>query len=377
MHKNVGLYLHIPFCQRKCEYCDFYSVTQLNAMDNFVDAVIEEIKLRSPDHHTEEFSTIFWGGGTPSLLSPEQLSKIWQAIHRHFNINKHGEFTIEVNPGTLANSKLSDLRSLGFNRLSMGVQSFNPAELQFLGRLHSVDEVYESFRNARLAGFNNINIDLMTAFPGITPDSFLNSLQQSLELAPEHISCYTLIFEPGTGFHKRMLNGELNPLSEDEEVTYYTLAQQVLGGYGYNQYEVSNFAKENQYICQHNLIYWKHQPYLGLGPSAHSFYQNRRSANRGALQAYIKSLRKKQLPVDFQETLSTEDLMFEYLFLNLRLREGISLNDFKQKFAIDFLQKFDSTIRQLSENGFIESNDNYVRLTNKGWLLADTVATHL
>jgi len=376
MKEHAGLYIHVPFCQQKCEYCDFYSITRLDQVEEFVEALLAEIALRAAEFREQVFQTVFFGGGTPSLLSEEQLERIWQALQANFRIDPGGEFSIESNPGTLTREKLAHFHALGFNRLSMGVQSFNPAELRFLGRIHSVEEVRENFRNAREAGFRNVNLDLMTAFPGLTPESFRYSLEQALALAPEHLSCYTLIFEPGTVFYKKMRSGELNPLNEDEEAAYYELAREMLEAHGYCQYEISNFARGRERLCRHNLVYWEHRPYLGLGPSAHSFYRKVRWANKRSLTIYIKSLQKGQLPLDFREELSPEQLMFEYTFLGLRLREGLDTGEFRQRFGMDFREKYHSAIRKLAENELVEWRDQYLRLSPKGWLVADTVASY-
>ncbi len=374
MNEHAGLYIHVPFCRQKCEYCDFYSITRLEQVEEFVEALLAEIALRAAEFREQVFQTVFFGGGTPSLLSEEQLERIWRALQANFQIDPGGEFSIESNPGTLTLEKLIHFRALGFNRLSMGVQSFNPAELRFLGRIHSVEEVRENFRNAREAGFRNVNLDLMTAFPGLTGESFRYSMEQALALAPEHISCYTLIFEPGTVFYKKMRSGELNPLNEDEEAAYYELAREMLEAHGYCQYEISNFARGREHLCRHNLVYWEHRPYLGLGPSAHSFYRKVRWANKRSLTIYIKSLQKGQLPLDFREELSPEQLMFEYTFLGLRLREGLDTGEFRQRFGMDFQEKYRSAIRKLAENELVEWRDQYLRLSPRGWLVADTVA---
>jgi oxygen-independent coproporphyrinogen-3 oxidase len=376
MKEHTGLYVHIPFCEKKCEYCDFYSITQLDQIDSFVNALLTEIALRAPEFQDTVFYTVFLGGGTPSILQKKHIEQIWRAIYTHFRIAPEGEFSIESNPGTLSYDKLSLFREFGFTRLSMGVQSFNPSELTFLGRIHTVEEVYQNFTNARNAGFSNINIDLMTAFPGITHKSFCHSLEQTLHLNPEHISCYTLIFEPGTVFYKKMQRGDMQPLNEDEEAAYYEIAREILEPQGYQQYEISNFARGFDHACRHNLIYWKHRPYLGLGPSAHSFFRNTRFANKRSLPAYLKSLAKNELPLDFREELSPEQLMFEYTFLSLRLREGVDLNDFRQRFGTDFGKKYHSAIRRLTENKLIEFDDRVLRLSKEGWIVADTVAVY-
>jgi oxygen-independent coproporphyrinogen-3 oxidase len=374
--QGAGLYVHVPFCEQKCEYCDFYSLTQLEHIEAFTTALLREIELRSPQFAEVTFTTVFLGGGTPSLLSPAQLKRIWQHLHDHFSIHPDAECSIESNPGTLSFEKLATYRALGLNRLSMGVQSFNPDELNFLGRIHTVEDVYENMENARKAGFGNINIDLMTAFPGITTESFLNSLNCARKLQPEHIACYTLIFEPGTVFFKRMQRGELKPIGEDEEAGYYEMAADILAKAGYMQYEISNFASGEDYICRHNLAYWRHQPYLGLGPSAHSFHCNERFANPRSLAIYLKQLRNGVLPENFRERLSEKDLKFEYLFLNLRLKDGMALREYYQRFGSDFLIEFEKPVKHLLNEQLIELSATHLRLSPKGWLIADEIATY-
>ena len=371
---EAGLYIHIPFCEKKCDYCDFYSITHLKQIDGFLQALQNEIEIRAQYFKNYTFKTMFWGGGTPSLLNEKQITQILGSLKLNFHFNDEAEITIEANPGTLTSSKLYFLKKLGFNRLSLGAQSFNPQELNFLGRIHSVNEIYKSYNDARDAGFSNINIDLMTAFPGITFKSFKNSLSKAVQLKPEHISCYTLIFEPGTIFYKKMQRGELMPMDDDEEASYYEIASKILQANGYLHYEISNFSLGEKYICKHNLGYWEHKTYIGLGPSAHSFFQNQRQANKRSLLIYINELKKGNLPIDFQENLSEEDLVSEYIFLNLRLRRGINLNDFQNRFGRDYIKKFISKIQYLSDNKLIEANDHYLKLTDRGWMLADSIA---
>ena len=376
MQTTAGLYIHVPFCPSKCEYCDFYSVTQLELVESYVEALLTEMELRAPRVNHLSFRTVYIGGGTPSLLTESQLERIREALFRHFHILPDSEFTIEANPGTLSPNKLIFFRNSGINRLSMGVQSFHHRELAFLGRIHTVTEVIENFYHAREAGFSNINIDLMTAFPGISETSFRKSLQEAIKLAPEHISCYTLIFEPGTVFYKRMQKGEMEPLSDDEEAGYYALASETLGVYGYLQYEISNFARGEEFVCQHNLIYWNYQPYLGLGPSAHSFFMTRREANKRSVVGYIKDVTAGKLPVDFAEELTPEQQMFEYLFLRLRLRDGIDMNAFEQRFGVSFLDKYNEPLHRLMSENLVEQEGQYLRLSEKGWMVADFVSTY-
>ena len=371
-----GLYIHVPFCEQKCEYCDFYSLTQVDMIEHFVQALLIELELRAPEWAEDTFQTVFFGGGTPSLLSPAQMARIWQKIRDRYHIAPTAECSMEANPGTLNRDNLRAFREVGFNRLSLGVQSFNPEELQFLGRIHSVAAVLDNFANARRAGFDNINIDLMTAFPGITRASFAESLRQALVLMPEHIACYTLIFEPGTVFYKRMLRGELTPMADEEEAGYYQFAAEALGSHGYQQYEVSNFSLGKVHRCRHNLTYWQHRRYIGFGPSAHSFDGQSRFANQRSLLAYLKKLPARQLAEDFRETLSQEQLSFEYVFLNLRLREGVRLDTFRDKFGGDLADYYPQPIAKLLAAELINMDAQRMRLTKKGWMLADEIAAY-
>ena len=375
MH-DAGLYLHIPFCERKCGYCDFYSVTTLESREEFINGLLTEINLISPNFQHLKFDTIFIGGGTPSLLSGRQLARIWDALHKYFSISAEGEFTIEANPGTLDLAKLRDIREIGFNRLSMGAQSFSPEDLKFLERIHSVKDIYNNFESARKAGFSNINLDLITAFPGLTGKNFYHTLQQTVSLNPEHISCYTLIFEPGTPFFRKMKQGELTPLENEQEAEFYQMSLEYLGQHGFTAYEISNFSREDRYQCKHNLKYWDHQSYLGLGPSAHSFVSPKRWWNQKSLAAYLKKVSAELVPVAREETLSANTLEFEYIFLHLRLRNGIYFLDFQKRFNSNFQQKYNEAIQKLADNEMIIQGSQQIKLSAKGWLLADEISTY-
>ncbi len=376
MVQPAGLYIHIPFCQQKCEYCDFYSITTLELMDGFVEALLREIALRAPQFQEFRFTTVFFGGGTPSLLSETHWERIWKALHHHFTILPEGEFTLEANPGTVDREKLQFLRGLGLNRISFGAQSFNESELRFLRRIHDATAIRESVHAAREAGFTNVNLDLMTAFPGITPQSFQYSLEEAVALQPEHISCYTLIFEPGTVFYKRMERGELHPLSEEEEIRYYQQAESFLHQHGYHQYEISNFARGKAFRCQHNLIYWQYHPYLGLGPSAHSFVPPSRWGNVRSVIQYIRKLQADQFPLDFEETLTPDQQMLEFIFLHLRLKEGVPLRAFQERFGQPLTSVYQKQIDTLLHKKVIHLTEEALQLTPQGWYIADEVATY-
>jgi len=372
--KNAGLYIHIPFCQKKCGYCDFYSITALHQIEDFLDSLQKEIELLSSQYAHWVFDTVFIGGGTPTVLSEKQLEVLWRQIHRHFRIADNAEITIEANPGTINYEKLKFLRALGINRLSMGVQSFFEEDLRFLGRIHRTDDVLNNYEAARKAQFSNINLDLMTAFPGLSPQRFENTLLKATQLQPEHISCYTLIFEPKTPFYVKMKKGLLKPLDQETEAIFYQIANNILSENGYTPYEISKFALTEDLRCKHNLKYWNHQPYLGLGPSAHSFIQPKRWWNIQQLHDYIRSLRIGKLPVAGSEELDQSTLEFEYIFLHLRLKDGINLEEFNRKFHVNFFEKYKNTLDKLIKGGFIEQFNDRVVLSSRGWLLADEVA---
>ena len=374
MAMHAGLYIHIPFCLKKCKYCDFYSLTRMDQRKAFVSSLLREVEILASRFPEVRFDTVFVGGGTPTVLDISQLEAIWEAVNTFFSVDPAGEFSIEANPGTVDTEKFSALRRMGFNRLSLGVQSFSDEDLRFLGRIHTSGEALESFAAARSAGFENINLDLMTAFPGLTLSRFRETLRTAARLAPEHISCYTLIFEPGTPFYQRVKRGELQPLDDEQEARFYELAQQELSHYGYQGYEISNFARGRECRCRHNLKYWDHQPYLGLGPSAHSFVLPRRWWNVRSLSEYRKKLTEKKLPIADRENLDRETLEFEYIFLHLRLREGIDVTDYRQRFQSDFMKKYRRVLQPYIRQGIIEQENNFLKLTSRGWLLADQVA---
>ncbi len=371
-----GLYIHIPFCEKKCGYCDFYSLTALHYRSEFVDALLKEISLVAPRFSHLLFDTVFFGGGTPTLLNIDQLEKIWSALHKNLKIAADGEFSIEANPGTVELKKLCALRHIGFNRLSMGVQSFQPEDLEFLGRIHTTEEALENFAAARTAGFQNINLDLMTAFPGLTAERFRKTLETTIELQPEHISCYTLIFEPKTPFYTKMKQGILKPVENDREAAFYHQANHLLSEAGYTAYEISNFARKPGWRCRHNLKYWQHNFYLGFGPSAHSFFPPKRWWNARSLSGYLHAMKENKLPRDSEEQLDQKTLEFEYIFLHLRLKEGIDLADYRERFQAELTGKYAAAVAELSDEGMIKTDRQQLRLTQKGWLLADEIAQH-
>lgn len=373
----IGLYIHIPFCQHKCLYCDFYSVVTLEAMDRFVDALCREIRLRAERDGTRDIvGTMFWGGGTPSLLKPEHVERIAQVVSDSFDLSPALEWTIEANPGTVTLDNLRLYRRLGVNRLSFGVQSFDERELHFLERIHSAEQAEEAVALARAAGFDNINLDIMYSLPGQDLQTHMSNLNRACRLAPEHISAYSLVYEPGTPLYHQRQRGLVIPLDEEQEAQLYAATVAFLTEQGYSQYEVSNFARDGKQ-CRHNLLYWHRGEYLGFGPSAHSHRNYVRWSNVRSLQRYLDTLSRDEFPIAQTEYLSIHQQRTECVFLGLRA-DGIELSTFEREFG---LRLTDATlgeiIQQWVQSGWAHLDDDRLRLTSSGYGICDALTIEL
>jgi oxygen-independent coproporphyrinogen-3 oxidase len=317
--------------------------------------------------------TIFFGGGTPGLLTPDQLEQIFITIEQNFNFSPVREITLETNPGTVDRGKLQAFHALGVNRLSMGVQSFRDEDLRFLGRIHDAKTAVQSVHLADSVGFEKINIDIMTAFQGQSPEDMLFNLRTAVQLPLTHISVYTLILEKNTPFYRKFEQGKLQILSDEEERMYYEQTMNFLQKHQFIHYEVSNFYRQDSVPCYHNLNYWTGKPYLGLGPSAHSYLHPYRWGNVRNLSEYLKRIHDRKFPVSFKEKLSIHEYRLEYLFLHLRLREGFSLSEYAQLFHDSFTETYARQIRELvEENLAVLENDRFY-LTDRGILLAEEI----
>jgi oxygen-independent coproporphyrinogen-3 oxidase len=376
---TAALYIHIPFCEKRCVYCDFYTVAgQRSRMPDYVYALKKEIALRAAESfwQRQRLATIFFGGGTPSLLSPGEISEILESVFSFFKREKSLEITLEANPGTITGEQLARYRASGVNRLSLGVQSFHTGELQMLDRLHTPQQAMDAVIMARQAGFENINMDFMFALPQQTIARWQQTLEQAIALQPTHISAYNLTIETGTPLDFAIRKGKIHPLTEEEERAFYQFTIDFLERHGYPQYEVSNFAKPG-FEARHNLKYWDGSFYLGLGASAHSYDGERRFWNVANLRKYLEALAANRLPEAESEKLSLRQQMFEATFLGLRQRRGIDLNAFAQKFRQSFDEAFDGTIREMEAGGFLIQRDNYLQLTREGLLLCDEICARL
>jgi oxygen-independent coproporphyrinogen-3 oxidase len=403
MANAVGLYLHVPFCTAKCHYCDFNSYAGLDGLvPAYVEALWREIDrlphfgspaepgLRQPEVpgcHREahdcrperservelEALTINFGGGTPSLLRPDDLRRILAAVRSRFTVRPGAELSIEANPGTVAEARLAELRAIGLNRISFGVQSFDPALLAELGRIHGPAEAARARLAARAAGFESVNLDFIYGLPRQTLAIWRQTLQRALELRPEHLSLYALTVEPGTLFHRRAQRGLLPLPDEDLVADMYELASEQLESAGYEQYEISNWALGPSHRCQHNLGYWQNRPYLGVGPGAHSWFGGRRYVDTLSPRGWVEQIGRGESPVFGVEEIGPELELAETLMLGLRLSEGVDLAALSERFGLDVAARFDATIRETCQLGLTELRDGRLRLTRPARLLGNEV----
>ncbi|MBU1398897.1 MAG: radical SAM family heme chaperone HemW [Proteobacteria bacterium] len=367
----AGIYIHIPFCVRKCHYCDFYSITDHSLVKEFVDALILEMEMYSEIGLL--FDTLYIGGGTPSVLESAEIDRIIKNAFSLFQITSDSEITIEVNPGTVTPESLKSFRQSGINRINIGIQSFQDDNLKFLGRIHSAEEGKTAIKCARNAGFENIGLDLISGISGQTVKFWISDLETAIQFEPEHLSCYMLTYEHGTPLYKDFENGEFSPLPESLAASMFGSTGDFLEKNGYIHYEISNFARSEEKKSRHNTKYWNFAPYIGLGPSAHSFYETRRSWNRRDVSDYIKKIRTGTPSVEGSETLAREQQIIEALFLGLRQKRGIDIGLFNEKFNVRFENVFSETISDLSGKELIVICDDKCALTRKGMVLLDSI----
>ena len=357
----LELYVHIPFCVRKCQYCDFLSgPSDEETKDRYIEALLKEIRAAE---HTEDYEivSVFIGGGTPSALKAEAIASIMRTLQEQFFFCEDAEVTIEANPGTVDLEKLTIYRNVGINRLSLGLQSTDAEELKLLGRIHSYEEFLKSYEWAREAGFSNINIDLMFAIPGQTGEAWRQHLYQVAELNPENISAYILIIEEGTPFAEQ----NLDLPDEDTEYQMYEDTAEILERYGYRQYEISNYAKQG-YMCRHNAGYWQRREYLGFGLGASSLYGGMRFSNTHQMQEYLKESRNPDQIRKDVTVLSRNEQIEEFMFLGLRMTEGISEKKFEENFDVRLMDVYGDILQKYEETGFMEHIETKWRLTRKG-----------
>jgi oxygen-independent coproporphyrinogen-3 oxidase len=367
-----GLYIHIPFCRTKCHYCGFYSTTTLAQIPDFLWALGKEMDIYRNDFSA--FDTVYIGGGTPSVLSVKDLGIILAGVAGKFNVSPHAEITLEANPGDVSLKLLQDFRRLGINRLNLGIQSFADDTLNFLGRRHSRQQAILAIEMADKAGFDNLGLDLIYGLPGQSLADWLDTLRQALSFQPSHLSCYQLTLESRTPLGIRHLKGEVSLPDAETLADLFFQTAAALEQAGYLHYEVSNFARDEVSLSSHNQKYWRHTSYLGLGPAAHSFRENKRWGNHRDLARYINDLKSNAKPVDTEEMLTPEELRLEALFLGLRTKEGIDLDNFRERYDCDLLIEKKATITHLIDEGLLEISGGCLRPTLSGMAVADSLA---
>ena len=371
---QAGIYIHIPFCKHKCIYCDFYSMEKREKdMPGFVNMLLREIELTAEDYNEDwTFDTIFFGGGTPSIMEPQWLKKILHAMDRAFDISSVMEITLEANPGEVTKNRLNQFRKLGISRLSIGFQSLQPKLLTSLSRIHSSKDCFKTYEDAREAGFDNINVDMLFNIPGQNLEVFQDDLQQVVEISPEHISSYSLTVEKNTPLYTTVQNGQIIMLSEEVNLYMFELCRKYLTSHGYSQYEISNYAREGM-ECRHNLHYWRLDPYLAFGPSAHGYDGHSRWWNTSSLDIYVQMLEHNEKPVSGLETLNQTDHFNEAVFNGLRTQEGIQLR--KINFLKGRLDKMNPYIKKWQDK--LDVTKYSISLKSNYFKYADEIASDI
>lgn len=373
--KNIGIYVHIPFCKKKCDYCDFISfANQENMQEKYVMALNNDIEKTSKTIKEYQVNTIYFGGGTPSYIDENLIVKVLENIKKNYIICEDAEITIEINPGTVNKEKLITYKQAGFNRLSIGLQSAHDRLLKLIGRIHTYDEFLKTYNLAREVGFKNINVDLMLALPRQTIEELIESTNKIISLKPEHISIYSLILEEGTVLYNKIQNKELKLIDEDLERKMYWKTKEILERNGYNHYEISNFAKKG-FESKHNMNCWLQEEYLGFGVAAHSYLNNKRFSRISNLYEYVKNIEEDNFEknIEINETQDRESRAKEYMLLGLRKIEGVLISAFERKFEINPLFYFRFEISKLEENDLLEVDLDNIKLTKKGLDLANQV----
>lgn len=371
----AGIYIHIPFCKQRCNYCAFYSSTLYNIKEEYADAVCKELQTRRDYVKGEEIKTIYFGGGTPSTLPIELLQKICDTIYTNYTVCDNAEVTIECNPDDLTVEFLAKLRSLPFNRISMGVQSFDDRQLKRLGRRHNADKARQAVNNARMAGYDNISIDLMFALPGSTAEEWEQTIEEAISLQPEHISAYNLMYEDDTPLHRALQRGDFEELSEEENVEQFQMLISKMKEAGYRHYEISNFAKPG-YESRHNSSYWNDAAYIGCGAAAHSYDGNSREWNIADTKEYIKGMGSGARNYEI-EHLTEEERYNDTILTRLRTSDGIPLTWMKNKFSQRLNSYMLNAAKKHIEYGNIKKTDETLSLTEKGIFISDAVIRDL
>ncbi len=370
----AGIYIHIPFCKTKCTYCDFYKTTDTSEKNELLEAMIQEILLRKT-YLTEVVETIYFGGGTPSTLSVNEIKRLLSTIFSNFEISENIEITLEANPDDIDLDYLKELRSIGINRLSMGIQSFDNEQLKFVNRRHTAEEAIAAVENSIEAGFENISIDLIYGLPLQSFDSWKKQIDRALQLNVQHISSYGLTYEEGTALWRQMKSGKVVPTDDETMIAMYEYLVESCENAGFKQYEISNFAK-NGLISKHNSSYWKERAYLGIGPSAHSYNLHSRQWNVSSIPLYNKAITNNEVFFE-KEELTKNEQYNDYIMISLRTIEGINLEEIKNKFGEDFFNHLMKSANPFIDDKKLLSVDNRLSLSKNGILISDNIIMNL
>ncbi len=374
--KETAIYIHIPFCDHKCIYCDFYSIVSYENVSSYLIALKKEIDFFSEKYSEDrKIISLFFGGGTPSFMEPEYISEIIRHLKKNFHLVDDAEITLETNPGTVSKEKLRKFREIGINRISIGIQSFDEDELKFLTRIHDSKTAIKTVQDAAYSGFDNISIDLIFNLPKQTKEIWRSNLEQAAKLPVKHISAYSLILERGTILNKMVLDGKVKMQSEDYDADLYEFTINFLTQHGYDQYEVSNFARDDK-ECVHNNAYWRYKDYLSFGTSAHSFVNGERWWNYSALNLYNRAIEKNGHAVIGEELLTQNEMLEEYVMLALRSK-GLDLVELKNLFGGNWFEKNKNFLNQLKNESFLISKNNLLAFTPKGYAICDEILAKL
>ena len=369
--------MHVPYCVRKCPYCDFYSSADHSSIPDFLECLVLEMEMAGESGQAHD--SLYLGGGTPSVLDPGQIDRIIKTASEHFKINHDVEITLEVNPGTVTRDSLADYRKAGINRLNIGVQSFNDDNLRFLGRIHASAESGFSIKWARQAGFDNIGLDLIYGLPGQDKRNWLGDLNQAINSEIEHLSCYMLTCESGTPLSRDVDSGRVKLPRGESVRELFDVTIDHLNNHGFRQYEISNFARQTAEDApalqsRHNQKYWSFAPYIGFGPSAHSFNAPQRRWNHRSIQTYVRHIKAGQLPIAEKESLNRDQLVMEAIYLGLRTTRGIDLYKFARMFDMNFFKVFEAPISELIKDEMLLITETHCALTPKGMAYLDSIA---
>lgn len=368
-----GIYIHIPFCVKKCRYCDFNSYKiDIEKKKRYIKALEKEIEIYSKMDNKIKIDTIFLGGGTPSILKPDEIESIFEKLNSSFDISEDAEITMECNPGTLDEEKLNAMKKSGVNRLSIGLQAVQNDILEYIGRIHTFEEFEKTYNLVRKCGFDNVNIDLMYNLPNQREKEWMETLEKVVSLNPEHISAYSLILEEGTELCDMYERGEFTLSGDDTDIKMYRYTIDYLKKNGYMQYEISNYAKPGK-ECRHNIIYWKCDNYIGLGAGASGYIGNRRYSNIPEVDEYNETIEAGKLPVLSEEVLTDEEKFEELVFMGLRMNEGVLYEDFEKISGIDIRKYRKEIIERLKKDNLIECDENRIKLTQSGREISNKV----